>query len=124
MNVVDSSGWLEYFADGPNADFFAPAIEKAGDLIIPTLSLYEVFKRVLQQKGEGEALQAIAVMHQGVVVDLDATLALNAAKASVELGLPMADSVMLATARKYGATLWTQDADFEHIEGVKYIQKP
>lgn len=72
MNVVDSSGWLEYFADGPNADFFAPAIEKAGDLIIPTLSLYEVFKRVLQQKGEGEALQATAVMHQGVIVDLDA----------------------------------------------------
>ncbi|OGP83001.1 MAG: twitching motility protein PilT [Deltaproteobacteria bacterium RBG_16_54_11] len=124
MNVVDSSGWLEYFADGPNADFFAPAIEKAGDLLIPTLSLYEVFKRVLQQKGEGEALQAIAVMHQGVVVDLDAVLALNAAKTSVELGLPMADSIMLATARAYGATLWTQDADFEDIEGVRYIQKP
>src|SRR4030067_2944929 len=124
MNVVDSSGWLEYFADGPNADFFAPAIEKAGDLLIPTLSLYEVFKRVLQQKGEGEAPQAIAVMHQGAVVDLDAVLALNAAKASVELGLPMADSIMLATARAYGATLWTQDADFKNIEGVRYIQKP
>jgi predicted nucleic acid-binding protein len=124
MNVVDSSGWLEYFADGPNADFFAPAIEKASDLIIPTLSLYEVFKRVLQQKGEGEALQAIAVMHQGAVVDLDAALALNAAKVSVELGLPMADSIMLATARKYGATLWTQDADFANIEGVRYIQRP
>lgn len=124
MNVVDSSGWLEYFADGPNADFFAPAIEKTSDLIIPTLSLYEVFKRVLQQKGEGEALQAIAVMQQGVVVDLDASLALNAAQASVELDLPMADSIMLATARAYGATLWTQDADFESIEGVKYIRKP
>jgi predicted nucleic acid-binding protein len=123
MNVVDSSGWLEYFADAPNAAFFAPAIEKTGDLIIPVLSLYEVFKRVLQQKGEGEALQAIAVMHQGVVVDLDAALALNAAKVSVELGLPMADSIMLATARAHGATLWTQDADFEGIEGVKYIQK-
>ena len=124
MNVVDSSGWLEYFADAPNAAFFAPAIEKTGDLIIPVLSLYEVFKRVLQQKGEGEALQAIAVMHQGVVVDLDAALALNAAKVSVELGLPMADSIMLATARKYGATLWTQDADFVDIKGVRYIQKP
>jgi predicted nucleic acid-binding protein len=123
MNVVDSSGWLEYFADAPNAAFFAPAIEKTGDLIIPVLSLYEVFKRVLQQKGEGEALQAIAVMHQGVVVDLDAALALNAAKVSVELGLPMADSIMLATARAHGATLWTQDADFADIEGVKYIQK-
>jgi predicted nucleic acid-binding protein len=123
MNVVDSSGWLEYFADAPNAAFFAPAIEKTGDLIIPVLSLYEVFKRVLQQKGESEALQAIAAMHQGVVVDLDAALALNAAKVSVELGLPMADSIMLATARAHGATLWTQDADFEGIEGVKYIQK-
>jgi predicted nucleic acid-binding protein len=124
MNVVDSSGWLEYFADGSNADFFAPAIEKTSDLIIPTLSLYEVFKRVFQQKGEHEALQAIAVMHQGVVVDLDASLALNAAQASVELGLPMADSIMLATARAYGATLWTQDADFANIEGVRYIRRP
>ena len=123
MNVVDSSGWLEYFADGPNADFFAPAIEQARDLIVPTLSLYEVFKRVLQQKGESQALQAIAVMHQGVVVDLDASLALNAAQMSVELGLPMADSIMLATARAYGATLWTQDADFASIEGVRYIRK-
>lgn len=123
MNVVDSSGWLEYFADGPTADFFAPAIERTADLIIPTLSLYEVFKRVLEQKGEGEALQAIAVMRQGQVVDLDAPLALNAAKTSVELGLPMADSIMLTTARRYGATLWTQDADFEHIEGVRYIRK-
>ena len=124
MNVVDSSGWLEYFADGPTADFFATAIERTDELIIPTLSLYEVFKRVLQQKGEGEALQAIAVMRQGQVVDLDAPLALNAAKTSVELGLPMADSIMLATARYYGATLWTQDADFENIDGVRYIRKP
>jgi predicted nucleic acid-binding protein len=123
MNVVDSSGWLEYFADGPNADFFAPAIEHTRDLVIPTLSLYEVFKRVLQQKGESEALQAITVMHQGIVVDLDASLALNAAQTSVKLGLPMADSIMLATARAYGATLWTQDADFANIEGVRYIRK-
>jgi predicted nucleic acid-binding protein len=123
MNVVDSSGWLEYFADGPNADFFAPAIEHTRDLIIPTLNLYEVFKRVLQQKGESEALQAIAVMHQGIVVDLDASLALNAAQASVELDLPMADSIILATARAYKATLWTQDADFANIGGVRYIQK-
>ena len=123
MNVVDSSGWLEYFADGPNADFFAPAIEKTGDLIIPTLGLYEVFKRVLQQKGESEALQAIAVMHQGTIVDLDAALALTAVKVSVEFGLPMADSIMFATARAYGATFWTQDADFAKIKGVKYIQK-
>ena len=123
MNVVDSSGWLEYFADGPNADFFAQAIEAVSDLVVPTLSLYEVFKRVLQQRGEGEALQAVAVMIQGQVIDLDMDLALTAAKVSAQLKLPMADSVMLATARAYDATLWTQDGDFEEIGGVQYIAK-
>lgn len=121
MNVVDSSGWLEYFADGPNADFFAFAIESVSELLVPTLSLYEVFKRVLQQRGEGNALQAVAVMIQGQVIDLDMDLALGAAKVSAERKLPMADSVMLATARAHGATLWTQDADFEEIAGVQYI---
>jgi predicted nucleic acid-binding protein len=121
MNVVDSSGWLEYFADGPNADFFAPAIERTSELIVPTLSLYEVFKRVFQQRGEGDALQAVAVMIQGAVVDLDADLALAAAKLSLDLKLPMADSVMLATAQCHGAVLWTQDADFDGIQGVQYI---
>ncbi len=123
MNVVDSSGWLEYLADGPNADFFAPAIENTPDLVVPSLSLYEVFKRVLQQRGEGDALQAVALMSQGRVVDLDTDLALRAAKVSVEYKLPLADSVMLATARWCDATLWTQDADFEGVEGVKYVPK-
>ena len=123
MNVVDSNGWLEYFADGPNADFFAPAIEAVTDLVVPTLSLYEVFKRVLQQRGEGDALQAVAIMIQGQVIDLDMDLALSAAKLSTELKLPMADSVMLATARAHEATLWTQDMDFEDISGVQYIAK-
>lgn len=123
MNVVDSSGWLEYFADGPNADFFAQAIEAVTELVVPTLSLYEVFKRVLQQRGEGDALQAVAIMIQGQVIDLDMDLALSAAKVSTELGLPMADSVMLATARTHAATLWTQDADFEQIADVQYVTK-
>ena len=123
MNVVDSSGWLEYFADGPKADFFAAAIERLAELVVPTLSVYEVFKRVLQQRGEGDALQAVAVMIQGQVVELDLELALSAAKVSSELKLPMADSVMLATAQAHGATLWTQDADFEGIDGVQYIQR-
>lgn len=107
MNVVDSSGWLEYFADGPNAAFFAPAIEATRELLVPTLSLYEVFKRVLQQRGEGQALQAVAMMQQGQVVDLTAAIALSAAKASIERRLPMADSVMLVTAQTHGATFWT-----------------
>ena len=123
MNVVDSSGWLEYFADGPNADFFAAAVEKVAELVVPSISIYEVFKRVLQQRDESDALQAVAVMQQGRVVDLDTAIALNAAKLSVELKLPMADSVMLATARAHKATLWTQDADFKDIEGVRYVQK-
>lgn len=120
MNVVDSSGWLEFFADGPNAAFFAPAILKPRDLIVPTVSLYEVFKRVLQQRDESQALQAVALMEQGNVADLNATLALAAAKLSSDLKLPMADSIMLATARAFGATLWSQDADFEGMEGVRY----
>lgn len=120
MNVVDSSAWLEYFANGPNADFFCAAIEKAAELIVPSLTLYEVFKRVLQQRDEGSALQAVAVMQQGAVVDLDAPLALAAAKLSVDLRLPMADSVILATARSHAAILWTQDADFKGIPGVEY----
>jgi len=122
MNVVDSNGWLEYYADGPNADFFASAIERTSELIVPTLSLYEVFKRVFQQRGEGDALQAVAVMLQGTVVDLDMDLALSAAKLSIELKLPMAASVMLATARHHGAILWTQDAHFDAIQGVQYIK--
>ncbi len=120
MNVVDSSGWLEYFANGANADFFAPIVEKTSELIAPTLSLYEVFKRVLQQRGEGDALQAVAVMVQATVVDLDMDVALRAAKLSIDLKLPMADSVMLATARRYGAVFWTQDAHFDGVQGVQY----
>jgi predicted nucleic acid-binding protein len=123
MNVVDSSGWLEYFADGSNAQFFAPAIQRTSELVVPTVSLYEVFKRVSQQRGEDFALEAVATMLQGAVVELDTSLALNAAKLSLEFKLPMADSIMLATAQAHGATLWTQDEDFEGIGGVRYTAK-
>jgi len=123
MNVIDSCGWLEYFADGPNADFFASAIEDVSELIVPTLSLCEVFKRVLQQRDESDALEAVAMMQQGRIVEMDAAVALSAAKISAALKLPMADSIMLATARMYAATLWTQDGDFEGIEGVQYIER-
>jgi predicted nucleic acid-binding protein len=123
VNVIDSSGWLEYFAAGPNADFFAPAIEAVVELLVPTTSLYEVFRRVLQQRGEGEALQAVALMQQGAVVELTASLAFTAARVSFDLRIPMADSIMLATARARKATLWSQDADFEGLEGVRYVTK-
>ena len=120
MNVVDSSVWLEYFADGPNASFFAPAIAATEKLVVPTLSLYEVFKRVLQQRTEDDALMAVATMQQGTVVDLDASIALSAARISTQSRLPMADSVMLATAQAFEATLWTQDEHFKGLAGVRY----
>lgn len=123
MNVVDSSAWLEYFANGPNAAFFATAVEKIDDLIVPSLTISEVFKRVLQQRNEGDALQAVAVMQQGGVVDLDARIALSAARISLEYKLPMADSVVLATARAHGATLWTQDADLKDLPGVQFRKR-
>ncbi|MDE3089974.1 MAG: type II toxin-antitoxin system VapC family toxin, partial [Chloroflexota bacterium] len=99
MNVVDSSGWLEYFADAPNADFFAPVIDNTPELLVPSVCLYEVFKRVYQQRGEDAALHAVAIMLQGLAVNLDPTIALNAAKTSRELRLPMADSIILTTAQ-------------------------
>jgi toxin FitB len=123
MNIVDSSGWLEHFADGSNADFFAPVIENIAELLVPTISLYEVFKRILQQIGEGAALEAAAIMAQGRLIELDMTVAISAAKISDELKIPMADSIMLASARQYHATLWTQDADFAAIPGVQYTPK-
>lgn len=123
MNVVDSSAWLEYFANGSNARFFAPAIEDTDQLLVPTLILYEVFKRVLQQTDESKALQAVATIQQGKVVDLIGPLALSAAKISLDHRLPMADSVILATARAYDATLWTQDDDFKGLDGVRYRRK-
>ena len=123
MNVVDSSGWLEYLAEEPNANFFAPAIENIEALVVPVISLYEVFKRVYQQRGEGDALKTVALMMQGQVVDLDTELALSAAKLSLDLSIPLADSMILATARAYQATLWTQDEHFKGLAGVEYVVK-
>ena len=120
MNVVDSSAWLEYFADGPNAGYFAAAIQDTAELLVPTIALLEVFKRIYQQRGEGPALQAVALMQQGRVQDLDSPLALAAAQLSAEEKLPLADSVILATARHFDATVWTQDADFEGRPNVRY----
>jgi predicted nucleic acid-binding protein len=123
MNLVDSSGWLEYFADGPNANFFAPAIEDTERLIVPSISILEVFQRVLQQRGERAALQAVAMMQLGRVVDLHAALAMLAGKMGLELKLSPADSVILASARAHGALLWTEDRDFQGLENVKYVRK-
>jgi len=123
MNLVDSSGWLEFFADGPNARFFAAPLQNVDDLLVPTISIYEVFKSVSRQRNESEGLQVVAVMKQGQVIDLTTNISMIAAKLSLEYGMPMADSIILATGRIYQATVWTQDADFKGIENVKYIRK-
>lgn len=123
MNIVDSSGWLEFFTDGPNADFFSTPIQESDNLLVPTISVFDVFKRVLQQKGETDALRAIAFMQTGQVVDLSTPLALHAAKLSCELKIPMADSIMLAMAHEFNALLYTQDSDFEGMEGVRFIAR-
>lgn len=123
MNVVDSSAWLAYFADEPNAQHFASAIEQPDSLIVPSITLLEVFKKVAQQRGEGPALQCVAVMQQGHVVDLGPGLALLAAALGARHKLPLADSIIYATAQQGKASVWTQDADFEGLPGVKYFAK-
>lgn len=123
MNVVDSSGWLEFFADGPNAGQFAQPLNDLERLIVPSISVFEVFRVVCRQRGEEQALQAAALMQHGKIIELSSSLALYAAKLSIELQLPMADSIILATARLNEATLWTQDKDFEGIDGVCYFLK-
>ena len=123
MNVVDSSGWLEFFADGVNAEQFAQPLSELEQLIVPSISVFEVFRVVCRQRGEEQALQAAALMQHGRIIELSSSLALYAAKLSIELKLPMADSIILATARLHEATLWTQDNDFEGIDGVRYFPK-
>ncbi len=119
LNVVDSSGWLEYFAGSARARLFAPAIEAPDRLIVPVLVLYEVVKKVRRERGEAAALEAAAVLRSGRIVDIDIPAALDAA----QLDLPLADSLIYATARRAGATLWTQDEDFASLPGVKYFRK-
>lgn len=123
MNIVDSSGWLEYFAEGTNAGFFAPVIEEINNLLVPVICIYEVFKRIMQLQGLDTAELRIADLYKGKVIELDAPLALSAAKISTEMKLPMADSILLATARSHNAALWTQDEHFSGIEGVRFIRR-
>src|SRR5215212_753816 len=123
MNIVDSSGWIEYIVDDVNANFFEPLIIDTENLLVPTICLYEVFKRVLQEHGEERALDAMGIMSLGTIIDLDRQIAIHAAQISIELKLAMADSIILATTRAYAATLWTQDEHFKGIEGIKYKEK-
>jgi predicted nucleic acid-binding protein len=123
MNVVDSSGWIEYFTAGKNADFFEKPIRDVENLLVPTICIYEVFKRLLAERDEDSALLSVGLMSHGREVELDRAIAIDAAQISRELRLAMADSIILATARAHNATLWTQDEHFKGIEGVKYVEK-
>ena len=123
MNIVDSSGWLAYFADEPNAGHFLPPLHDTASLVVPTVTIYEVFKVVFRESGENEALQAAVAMRKGTVVDLTSALAVSAARISLENGIPMADSIIMATANVYAATIWTQDSDFKNFNKVKYFSK-
>lgn len=123
MNLIDSSAWLEYFAGGVQAPHVAAAIEKVEQLLVPTIVLVEVTRRVMQQRDEDAALQVAAVLHQGQVVPLDSGIALSAAHYGVVHKLPLAGSVIFATAKQFGATIWTFDADFKALSGVKYFPK-
>jgi toxin FitB len=121
MNIVDSSGWLSYFADESNAKHFTTPLNDSASLVVPTVTIYEVFKVVLRESNENDALQVAVAMQKGTVVDLTATLAIVASKLSLEYSLPMADSIILATAKEYNAILWTQDSNFKNINNVKYF---
>ena len=123
MNIVDSSGWLAYFADEPNAKHFQAPLQDAASLIVPSVTIYEVFKVVLRESNENDALQSVAAMQKAVVVNLTAKTAMAASKLSLQYRLPMADSIVLATAREFKASVWTQDSDFKDIPGVKYFSK-
>lgn len=123
MNVIDSSGWLEYLANDNNADFFEPAITAETELVVPTICVYEVFKRLSLQRGKDAAFLAMGVLYRGQLAPLTDEIALQVALLSLDHKLPLADSVILATARVYEATLWTQDAHFKDIPGVQYIEK-
>jgi predicted nucleic acid-binding protein len=123
VNLVDSCGWLEYLAEGPNASFFAEPLEDVESLIVPSICILEVVKKILQQRSQAEALQVATTMQQGKVISLGADLALDAAAIGLRHGLPLADAVILATAKASDAVIWTQDSDFENLDGVKYVAR-
>lgn len=123
MNLVDSSGWLEFLTDGSNAGFFEKPLSDPPGLIVPTVCLFEVFKVVLRERGEDSAIQAVALMRQGRIVELTQTIALKAARLSLSRKIPMADSIIAATAEATGAVIWTQDEHFQGLPRVEYISK-
>jgi predicted nucleic acid-binding protein len=123
VNVIDASGWLEYFSDGNQADFFTVPINDIKNLLIPSICAYEVFKHMSLERGEDDALRAIGFMSLGKEIDLNRAIAVSATQISLEHKLAMADSIIYASAQAYHATLWTLDEHFKDLPGVQYIEK-
>jgi toxin FitB len=123
MNIVDSSGWLAYYADEPNAGHFMTPLKDPASLVVLSVTIYEVFKVILRESSENNALQGVVAMQRVMVVDLTPTLAIASSKLSIEYNLPMTDSIILATAREFNAIIWTQDSDFKNLTNVKYFPK-
>jgi toxin FitB len=124
MNVVDSSGWIEYFFDSPRADLFAAAIEDVTKLLVPVVSIYEVHKVLSRKLPAGTVLSCLDVMRQGRVLDLTDSRAVASADIAVKHKLAMADAVIYSMAREFDGTLWTQDVDYDGLDGVKFFEKP
>jgi len=123
VNVVDSSAWLSFFAGDGNSAVFAKAIEAIDELVVPSITLTEVFKCIVRQRDEDVALEAVAHMEQGKVVVFDSALAVDSAVYGLKYKLPLADSIIYATARKFDAVIWTQDVDFKGLPEVNYLPK-
>jgi predicted nucleic acid-binding protein len=123
VNLVDSCGWLEYLADGPNADFYAGPLTDTGNLVVPSICIAEVFRKVLLLRSEVSAFEAAALMMRGHIVELDSSIAIMSARLGSEYRIPLADSIILATSRSWNAVIWTQDTHFKIIAGVRYIDK-
>ncbi len=123
MIVIDTSGWLEYFTGGPNSNIFSTAIKNNPKIIIPTIILYDLWKKISREKGEDKVIEVVAQLKRFDIISLDESLSISVAKISNEFKIPMADSIIYGTAKKYNATLWAQDPDFKDFENVKYIEK-
>ncbi|HOX17474.1 MAG TPA: type II toxin-antitoxin system VapC family toxin [Spirochaetales bacterium] len=121
--LFDSSCWLEYFARSPLCAPYRERMERSDSIIMPTVILHEVFRKLLREAGEDASLRAIAYMQAATPVELDAELALLSARLGLELGLPLADSVIYASARRHRAFVITHDAHFKDLSGVEYWPK-
>lgn len=123
MNLVDSSGWIEYFTDDTNAKHFTPIIENTGDLIVSVINIYEVYKKILQKTDENYALTAIALMQQAKVLNVTSQVSIEAARFNIKYKIPMADSIIYVTGLLNNAIVWTQDYDFINLPNVNFIKK-